>query len=162
MRTQSFASTMFAALVLLGCALLLIGCTLPTSPVVVTTNVSNTQGDPGPEPNDVTAPGAVVRVRAGLFGGKCPDGASVAAGASELKVGCVGYATATPLGAGDIKLGTDVHGHECAWSTDRPDVVSLLAVENPFNRDIVALRPGTARITATVKGISGVFDVVVK
>jgi hypothetical protein len=159
-RTLSFLAV--CAVVL--SAIVLMGCTTPTSPVIVTTTVTNTQGgSTTTTPTDAPpASGPVVSVRVGLFGGACPDGSAIRGGATELKVGCTGYATATPLGAGNVKLPPEAHGPDCSWSVDRPDVVSLYAVENPFNRDIVALRAGTARVSATVKGVTGYFDVVVK
>lgn len=151
------------------CALLLLGCgdeTPPTPTVVVNVNnvLNSTQPTtaPSPAPTPTGLSGVIVAVRTGFFGGACPDGSQVRNG-SPLHVGCTGFATATPVGQGDIKLPPEVHGPECSWSTDRSDVVRLQQPgDNPFNVDVVALRPGVARISANVKGVVGFFDVEVK
>ena len=157
-----FAAIYFFAL--LFCVFALAGCNAPPlSPTtVVITNTQTQNSAPTTQPNATTGGNAVVAVRVGLFGGHCPDGTPVRGGATELKQGCIGFATATPLGAHNEKLEPSVHGDDCTWSGDTSGVIVFEPVENPFNRDIVALKPGTARISATVKGVTGSFEVVVK
>lgn len=163
-RERVFSLSMAAVWTLVVFGALTLACTPPTgpsSPVVV--NVNNIQGGNGATATPTVAPGggAIVFVRTGFFGGRCTSGGDVKNG-QPLPIGCTGFATATPLGAGDVKLGPEVHGYECRWTTDRPDVVSIaVSGDNPFNADVTALRSGTAHISATVKGVVGGFDVVV-
>jgi hypothetical protein len=145
-----------------------VGCSLPTSPtptqpIVINNTNTNLQGGGGTglTPTPTPGGGVIVFVRTGFFGGSCANGGEVRNGA-PMKVGCVGFATATPLGPNDVKLTPTEHGYECAWSNDHPEVVQLLDVgDNPFNIDVKALAAGTAHITATVKGVVGSFDVTV-
>lgn len=160
-RTTETAVAAVVALALIACS-----CQDEAAPptVVVTQTVLFVPGaspaTPSPTPTGLS--GVIVAVRTGFFGGHCPDGSEVRNG-QPLLVGCTGFATATPVGQGDIKLPLEVHGPDCSWSTTRTDVVRLQQPgDNPFNIDVVALRPGLARISANVKGVVGFFDVEVR
>lgn len=139
----------------------------PTAPTVVVNvnNVLNNIPEARPTPTSTPPPGldgVIVQVNTGFFGGICPGGGTVR-NSQPLAVGCTGFATATPIGEGGLKLPPEVHGPLCTWTTDRPDVVRLQLVgDNQFNVDVVALRPGVARVFATVKGVVGFFDVEVR
>jgi hypothetical protein len=148
-----------------------VGCTIespPSGPTIV--NVTQVQGGgPSTTSTPTAAPGAggaIVFVRTGFFGGRCKPGDGEVRNGQPMKVECVGFATATPLGPNDEKLEPAVHGYECSWNavdTAGSNVVRLQSAgDNPFNRDVVAVNPGRARITATVKGVVGSFDVEVR
>ncbi len=139
-----------------------VACTIELPTIVVNNTTStNVGGAPMGSATPTPATSAVAFIRVGFVGGTCPPGYEVRNG-QPLQVGCVARATATPLGIGDAKLGPEVHGYECRWSVDNPAVAQLVAVgDNPFNVDVRALAPGTARVTATVQGRTGSLDVVV-
>jgi hypothetical protein len=155
-----------AAVVLAALSIAVLGCTpegdtiivTPTQTLVMPTTGNSSGATATPTPGAT----AIKFVRTGFFGGRCPAGKGEVRNGQPIAVDCVGYATATPLGVNDEKLEPSQHGYECTWSTDRSDVVRLESDgSNPFNVSVVAVRPGLARVTANVRGVTGHFDVTV-
>src|SRR5262245_19459726 len=107
-RRSLFGESMRAALATFA-ALALLSCgedPVPTQQPIVVNVVTNVISSPDgivatPTPNPAAGP--IVSVRTGFFGGVCPGGGEVRNDA-PMRVGCTGFATATPIGQGGVKL----------------------------------------------------------
>ncbi len=140
-------------------ALFLWGCQAedPASPsvVYVNQNQSVTVGGPSPSPGSGGLPeGSVVRVE--VYGDSCPGGGQARPAPGQLKAGCSMAITCTPKDRNGTPLPPEIHGPTATWSVSGDSYVRVVPDGgNPFNAAALALAPGPAAITCTVKGVSG-------
>ena len=100
------------------------------------------------------------RVKVGYFGRSCPDGAPPE-GLNDLRVGCTGDITATPLDQAGKPLPETDHPHSIRWYHAFGAAV-LEAREhgtgNDFNRAARGLAVGTYKLCAIVGGVEGCVE----
>ncbi|HKQ02663.1 MAG TPA: hypothetical protein VJ735_20260 [Actinomycetes bacterium] len=151
-RFQTGALALAAILVLASCQ------PPPTVPDIIVNagnnngNISN-PGGPGATPSP-GAPGAtcgtVATVRVGFFGIGCPSGVAPRNGEGVLPMGCMGFETATPKNAQGTDVPASVHGPLIAWAAPTgSERVRLVAVEEPFNQNVVPVSVGDVVVSAT-------------
>jgi len=152
------------AVAIAAVAVLAVGCTWGDSPTIITVNQEQGQGNTGPtaSPSPGTS-GPVEAVRVSTFGTEtCPGGGSPATEANSVRVGCFQPLTCTPLLAGGVPAPPGAHppAPEAFVIILGDAAAELLAVENPYNRDLHGLSPGTVRVRCAVAGATpGDLDV---
>jgi hypothetical protein len=114
---------------------------------------------PAPAPQGPPSPSPVYAVRVGFFGINCGKGNPVPRnGAGVLPRGCKGYVTATPKNQDNSDVPARIHGPDIEWFVlDGEDKIDVRppTFESDFNKDVVAVRPGSFALCATVKGTTG-------
>jgi hypothetical protein len=97
-------------------------------------------------------------VRVGFFGFRCDDGVSAPRNAEGLlPQGCSGNVTATPKTREGTDVDPRIHGDRIDWRVVNED--QAVKIEDfpgiPFNKQVVALKPGHFTLCGTVKGVEG-------
>lgn len=138
-----------------------------TSPTVVTVmpvtvdipTPMPTSSTPSPTATPPRPPGNPISyIRVALFGVSCPGGGDVPDNlARQVPLGCKGAVTATPKKEDGTDVPADDHGPDIAWELLHGDrLVEVKPIPNqPFNRDVIAHRPGPFMLCATVRGVMG-------
>lgn len=131
------------------------------SPVASPTATPTPTPSPAPPPGAAAWPGAGGYVRVGVFGFDCPAGITAPNnGAGELPLGCVAHVTATPKYADGSDVPAAIHGPTIAWVVVGP--IACTAPAEPYNRDCRGLASGVAQLRATVQGVTGELDLVIR
>ena len=104
-------------------------------------------------------------VRVGFFSIRCIDGVTPPRnGEKLLLMGCSGFVTASPKNKNGDDIDARIHGDRIDWTLEQE--IPIVRMEDytgvPFNKTVTAQNPGDFKICATVKGVRGCLDGVVR
>ena len=146
-----------AFLAVTGCDLNLGDVQGPTQTVVIGAPQPTATPRGTPQASTNTAVG---RVKVGYFGRSCPDGPPPA-GLNDLRVGCTGDITATPLDARGEKIPDTEHPLSIRWYHASGSSVLEATTHgsgNEFNRAAKGLSVGDYKLCAIVGGVEGCVE----